>query len=114
MDERLRDLRRVVERGPDGRRGFPASVRRRAAAWARKQRAAGEPMLAVASRLGVSHETLRRWMKDGVSTFRRVNVATPSTPTAPRGGGVTVRLPSGLAVEGLSVEELVVVIRALS
>jgi hypothetical protein len=72
-------------------------------------------MLAVASRLGVSHETLRRWMKHGVSTFRRVNVTTLSTPAVPTNGGVVVvRLPGGVAVEGLSVEELVVVLRSLS
>ena len=111
MDETLRELRRVLDRGPAGRRGFPEAVRKRAAAWARRRRAAGEPLLAVASRLGVSHETLRRWLKQDAGTFRQVSV---SEAAAPAGHGAVIRLPSGVMVEGLCVEDVVVVLRALS
>jgi len=113
MDETLRDLRRVVDRGPAGRRGFPEGIRRRAAEWARAQRAAGEPLLALARRLGVSHETLRRWLRKGEVGFRPVSMS-EAAARAPASRGAVIRLAGGVVVEGLSVEEVVVVLRALS
>lgn len=112
MDETLRELRRVLERGPAGRHGFPSEVRLQAAAWARQRQATGAPMRALAAELGVSHETLRRWVSHGVSTFRSVRVADAS-PLAPE-GGIVLRLPNGAAIEGLRVEDVIVVLRALS
>lgn len=112
MEETLRGLRRVLERGPEGRRGFPAAIRRRAATWARRRQADGVGMRGVAAELGISHETLRRWMKHGVSTFRRVQVDGPTPETV--AAGVVLRLPGGASVEGLRVEDVVVVLRALT
>jgi len=113
MDETLRELREALEAGPAGRHGFPVAVRKRAAAWARRRRAAGEPLVAVARRLGVSHETLRRWLRQGAGRLRPVSVA-EEVATSHVSGGLVVRMPNGVTVEGLSVEEVVAVLRALA
>ena len=99
MDETLRELRRAVECGPAGRRGYPVEVRRRAAAWGRRGRAAGEPLRSLAEQIGVSPESLRRWiMKDNTRTFRRVRVSEPpavAVTTVQRHGSMVLRLPTG-------------------
>lgn len=112
MDQGLRELKRAVERGPVGRSGFPVAVREQVVALARRRQAAGESLRDVASAFGISHETLRRWVKHGVSTFRRVR--TEAAPTsASASGGIVLRLPSGTVVEGLRVEDVAAVLRAL-
>ena len=109
--ERLRKAIAALMVG--GRRRYPAALRSQIAAYCRERTAAGGSISRVSVELGVSHPTLVRLVAEQPAPMRRVRVipATVSLPEPPR---LLVRGPAGLVVEGLDVEGVAALVRALA
>jgi DNA invertase Pin-like site-specific DNA recombinase len=98
---------------PVRRRGsrYDAAFTRKARELAEQRRRAGLSWTAIAKELGMGEETLRRWFVPGKRAKRsmqRVEIVTEAAVTT-----VSVVSPSGLRVEGLTVQEVIVLLRAL-
>jgi hypothetical protein len=99
-----------------GRRGLrervPDAVRREVLAYVAEARRAGEPWPGIAATVGLSKSALVRWRRRhhaSASTLRRVRVVPPPVSRP----ALAVVTPSGHRIEGLSLEELLAVVRAL-
>lgn len=112
-----RELQRIksalVERPKKPGRWIPPDVRRRIGRYARSRITAGVSKTQVATEVGVDSGTIVRYMRledDIAEQFLpvRVPVRTPNAST------VTVHGPSGLTIEGLDVDGIAALVRALS
>ena len=116
MDEELKVLRRDLGRMRKGRGArYPKELKERVVRYGQRQHEAGSTWETIGEALGMGMETVRRWVVDG------------SKPALPSRGLVPVRVverqavsaaSSGLAVtgfrvEGLSVDEVARLLRAL-
>jgi transposase-like protein len=107
-------VRRHGGRGPRGK--YTAELREQAVAYLRCREAAGARPTTVAKELGVDKRALKAWAdamgNDAPApTFHPVElIATTQQPSA---GRLTLHGPGGLRVEGLTVPELVTVLRGL-
>jgi hypothetical protein len=91
----------------------PPTLRAAIAAYARDERVAGTSCGAIAERLGVSAESIRRWAVtapgcDGRGELVPVQVVAEAAPT------LTVWSPTGYRVDGLSVGEAAELLRRLA
>jgi hypothetical protein len=108
-------LRRRVHALGSRHRGarVPPALRAAIATYARGERAAGASCGAIAERLGVSAESIRRWAftepgrGDGALVPVQVVAAAAATP-------LTVWSPTGYRVDGLSVSEAAELLRRLA
>src|SRR5947209_8057570 len=105
MKHDVRTLRRRVHALGPRHRGarVPAALRATIAAYARDERAGGASCGAIAERLGVSAESIRRWactesVRDGSGAFVPVHVVAEAAVAT-----LTVWSPTGYRVDGLSV-----------
>jgi hypothetical protein len=99
--------RQIAEQRAQG--GVTEVLRSEVAAAIEQAHAAGESYEQLAKAVGVTTQTLSNWRalrKQG--RFEQVRVAAPPTPT------VVVHGPSGLRIEGLSLDELAALWRRLS
>lgn len=112
MDARVKHFRSEVERrgfGGVGRR-YPPELQRLAVSVARER--SGEPLAHLAGELGISVVSLQRWLEQSEPVqFRPVEISfeAPSTGAA----GPVLVTPQGYRVEGLGVESLAALLRAL-
>ena len=91
---------------------YSPALRRRAVGIARKRRAAGVAVAAVARELGVRPRALRLWLQTPTRPrLRRVAIAT--TPVAAVDRPVLIT-PQGFRVEGLGAAGLVALLRVLA
>jgi hypothetical protein len=98
-----------LERGKQKRRRYPAELRRRITDHVREQRAAGVQLNEIARGIGISSTLLHRWEQRLAQKFRRVElVAAPA-----KASRCSLHAPHGLRVEGLSLDDLVEVLRRL-
>jgi len=130
MDERVRQLRATVEAlrqesAPKATR-FSAAFREQVIALAKERRAAGTPLVRTASELGLHVRTIGRWLR-GISKkdegtapkrhFRRVTVAPTGGDTSaaliPSPAGALVVIVGSLRIEGLDLDGVVRLVRAL-
>lgn len=116
MKHDVRALRRRVHALGPRHRGarVPAALRRAIAVYARDEQAGGASCGAIAERLGVSAESIRRWaftesMRDGSGPLVPVHVVAEATVTT-----LTVWSPTGYRVDGLSVGEAAELLRRLA
>lgn len=113
MDKKLEEFRRcVAELGPrrTGRR-FSSELMALAREYSLFRRGEGASWQRIADELGISMLTIRKWSDgnaDASCVFRRVRVE-----ESRRASGFAVTLGS-LRVEGLSLDELVTLTKALS
>ena len=122
MDELAAELKAEAE--GKQREGKPvryrAELRSRAMAYLRERERAGATLTAVSRELGIRCQTLQRWLAaaerksrpEPRAGFRPVTVGLGSASGPAR--WVRILGPCGIRVEGLSVAELVTVLRALS
>jgi transposase-like protein len=111
MDHELSELRRALaDQGPRGPgRRVPRLLRERVLVATRQGRAGGASVAKLAEALGLSVETLRRWLDRDVDGQPRAGHPRPM-PVAVIGdaaqsrGALSLVTPSGFRVEGLSVE----------
>lgn len=106
--------RRVHALGPRHRGArVPPALRAAIATYARDERAAGASCGAIAERLGVSAESIRRWAFTepvrGDSALVPVHVVAEAAATT-----LTVWSPTGYRVDGLSVGEAAELLRRLA
>lgn len=131
MDERVRQLRATVEElrqgsAPKATR-FTAAFREQVIALARERRAAATPLVQLASEIGLHVRTLGRWLRGSRKKaggtapkrhFRRVTVAPASgeraTPSVPAPAAALIVIVGGLRIEGLDLDGVVRLVRALS
>lgn len=111
-NDEITALRREVARHEKGRgKRYPADLKRRVVAYARRQRDAGATYDAVAEALGLALETVRRWCS--ISSDARASTLVPVEVVAEPSSPVTIISPSGYRLEGLAPAEAVAVLRAL-
>jgi len=104
-------LRREVRKSGPARRGrrFPEDLRQRVSAAVRQLREEGAGYVEIGQALGISAETARRMLSERARTqLVPVHVVAAPQPTLVLTG------PHGVRVEGLSVEQVALVLRALS
>ena len=125
MRSRVGELRREIQRfqRPDRPRAarYPRELRREIGRLARQAHASGTSFAALARRLGVAPTLVLRARQPDAQIPRRPPgavrpvVVTPveSPPPEPAAAAV-VTLPSGTRIEGLNVQEIVALVRALA
>lgn len=109
-------LRREFSMIPTRRgRAFPEPLRRRAATFARSERAKGSSFAWIAETLGVSEETVRRWLSDRTRERRvlPVEVIDADEGAETVSSLVAVVSPKGYRVEGLRIDDAVRLLREL-
>lgn len=124
MDKTISELRERIERTPRtkaGRRRYRAELRddiaELARAWARR----GKPRSELARRLGIHHDTLNYWLQSQSRKAQRNArirpvrvVGTEPASVAPPAVTRSLLLPSGARVEGVTLDELITLARALA
>jgi hypothetical protein len=115
MTHDVAELRRQVRALGSRHRGarVPRGLRAAIAAYARDERSAGASCRAIAERLGVSTESIRRWAQRPARRDRRGDGLVPVNVVAEAARPVTVWAPSGDRVEGLSLAEAAELLRHL-
>lgn len=114
-DLELRDLRRRLDAVPRGRgRRFPAPLRERVVAWVTARRARGVGWRELSRELGVPARTLEHWAllrpePEHIVALRPIDVIDePSCRT------VTVVAPSGVRIEGVTIADVITILRGLA
>ncbi len=107
--------RRVHALGPRHRGArVPPALRAAIAAYAREERAGGASCGAIAERLGVCSESIRRWARTGPGRDGRAGGLVPVHVVGEAVRTLTVWSPSGYRVEGLSIAETAELLRRLA
>jgi transposase-like protein len=119
MDEasrRLRaDARRLGQGKPRSQIRYPEALRRAAVALARRRQAQGGSRRHLARDIGVSEPTLTKWLRPTPRPgLRPVALTIPSQPAPHVGAQPVLITPTGVRVEGLDRDALIVVLRALA
>ena len=110
IEGQAESLRLKLQRSRDSRRRVSEELRAEAVAFARAAHASGERYKAIASTLGLKPDTLMRWCRRGgePKKFARVAVKRALPPR------LTVHGPAGTRIEGLSLDQVAELVRALS
>ncbi|MBM4195325.1 MAG: hypothetical protein FJ202_13255 [Gemmatimonadetes bacterium] len=116
MNDGTRSIRREIARHQQGRRPktirYPTALQEQVVAFARRRRARGVHIAAIARDLGLADWTLNLWLrKRSAPVLRAVEIvpaATALAPTTP-----VLITPRGLRVEGAPLDALVTLLRAL-
>lgn len=114
MDRDARELRRRIARLKRDRRGFrfSAPLRREITAWIEVQRERGAWWCDLSRELGVSAETLKRWAEPvpkAAAALLPVDIV-----DAPPPGTVTLIAPSGLRIDGVSIDAAIAILRGIA
>jgi hypothetical protein len=113
MDRKLVALRRELAQHEGGRgKRYEPDLRARLIAWVARRRKEGLSLAAVASELSLPMNTVARWASPG----KRSTALVPVTVVAePESSPSTLRFvsPEGFIVEGLTLQEIAVLLRAL-
>lgn len=92
---------------------YSKEARRLAVAYCHEERRSGCSFSTVAESLGITTLTLGRWLEEPAQpTFHQVEVR-PAVQPAFAGPGLRVMLPSGLAIDGLNLAQVVELARLL-
>ena len=118
MDRELQNLRRglaQVERGPGC--WYPEELRQETVGWVRRRRAGGASWRVIGGEVGMSVETLRRWVsrRGDVRALIPIEIiADASSMTIePMSGGPRIITRAGHRIEGLSVADVIAIARVL-
>lgn len=113
--------RKLRERGAARGKRFDPALRARVIRFAEQRRSDGASWMTIATELGACFETVRRWCVAGPAAM--VSAAPPRVrPVQVIGDGAVevvaqstmkVVTPNGLRVEGVSVEQVIALVRAL-
>lgn len=116
-DRLRREIAAIQSRESFRTRRYPISLRRAVVEYVHEQRSVGRRPRRVARELGVTHQTLAHWLRSATPSIRPVTIAPVvpllSSARSPISAPVLV-LSSGHRVEGLDVEQLVALVRALA
>lgn len=123
MEKTISALRERIEQADEdqgGRKVFAAALRDAVVELAGAWVASGQSRSALARRLGMNPATLAWWMHrhapapHETAVIRPVHLVEDERPRRGAAGLRTVRLPSGVCIEGLTLDEVLAVARALS
>ena len=119
MERELRILRRELDQVERGRgRKYGEDLRRRITAWCRRRRAASAGLRELSVEIGVSAESVRRWLmtaaESDATALRPVEIVA-ATEQVPRDADPTIRVvtPSGYRIEGLAIGDVIAIVRVL-
>lgn len=92
-----------------------ADLRLRVVSYARSCLAAGDSLRRVAERLGITQGTLSRWLRDsGEGSFQPVSIVPAGPVTGHRpASALRVITPRGFVVEGLDLEQVMIMMGTL-
>lgn len=118
MDPELRELRRRLDSIPRGRgRRIPVELRTQVIAWVAKHRKRGDSWSELEEKTGVSLLTLQRWSSSPARRavmLRRVEVVEAAPADAPAERTVTLVSPTGIRIEGVTIVEVIAILRGLA
>lgn len=111
-------LRRELRRRDGGRgKRFDAELRRRMVVFAEQRRREGASWKAIATELGACVETVRRWCGVGAPitgrALRRVEVVADAVHDVRAPAALAVVTPGGLRIEGIAIDQVIALVRAL-
>jgi len=112
-DHELRDLLRALE--AFRRRGaarYPARLRERLTAWMIARRDRGEWWTEISETLGIPTQTLVRWAETRGSALGEMKPV--DVIDAPPIGTVTLIAPTGLRIEGVSIDAAIAILRGIA
>jgi len=112
------DLRRDLRRHGRARgKRFAPELRQRIVAYAERRRREGASWMTIATELGACFETVRRWCGGGsvptVRPLRRVEVMAEPVVAMSARAPLAVVTPNGLRIEGVGLDEVIALVRAL-
>lgn len=114
-DRELRDLRHHLGAILRGRgRRFPAALRERIIAWTVARRAGGAAWSELARELGVPAGTLKRWLTPRPERARQVALRPVAVTDEPVRRPLTLVAPSGLRIEGVTIADVIAILRGLA
>jgi hypothetical protein len=113
QDRQLRDLTRAIAafRKRDDAR-YPVKLRARITAWVAARRERGEWWTDISAALGVPAQTLVRWAE--ASAAIATDMKAVDVIDAPPIGTVTLVTPTGLRIEGVSVDAAIAILRGIA
>ena len=91
----------------------PADLREEIVGQTRALRRQGLSMRRIASRLAMSPKTLANWLQRYQGTLRPVTVASSCSMSRGSSDGIKIVTPQGYRIEGLGVDEVVALVKAL-
>ncbi len=112
-DRELRDLVRAIaalRKSGDAR--YPTKLRARITAWVAVQRERSEWWTDISTALGMPAQTLVRWTEsegDVATEMKAVDII-----DAPPIGTVTLIAPTGLRIEGVSIDAAIAILRGIA
>ena len=113
QDRELRDLvRSVVKFRRRGAARYPAKLRARISAWVSARRERGDWWTEISAALGIPTQTLVRWVEARGAVVGEMKVV--DVIDAPPIGTVTLVAPTGLRIEGVSIEAAIVILRGIA
>ena len=91
----------------------PADLREEIVGQARALRRQGLSMQRIASKLAMSPKTLANWLRRYQGALRRVTVASSCSLAPGSSDGIKIVTPQGYRIEGMGVDEVVALFKAL-
>jgi len=113
MQKEVSELKRAIRSAPRndrGRRRYGADLRNRVVDLAVRWRSKGHAVSKLARELGVRDSMLSEWLRKSASK-RRVRSVEVVDEAPSSHVGLTMKLPSGARIEGLSLEDVVLLLR---
>jgi hypothetical protein len=113
QDREFRELSRALQTFK--RRGearYPAKLRARIRAWVIARRERGDWWTEIGEALGISTQTLVRWAEASSSAAPEMKAV--DVIDAPPIGTVTLVAPTGLRIEGVSIEAAIALLRGIA
>jgi len=98
----------------DGGLRYPPALRAQISAWVAAQRAGGAWWCDVARLIGIPESTLVRWSTVSGVGAAPIALRPVVVVDAPALGTVTLVAPSGLRIEGVSVDAAIAILRGLT
>jgi hypothetical protein len=92
---------------------YPVAVRERVIDYARARRVEGASWAHVASELGLRFETVRRWCHAGGGVERPRAIRPVEIVVGDQRMALSIVTPSGIRVEGATLEDTIALLRAL-
>ena len=91
----------------------PADLREEIVGQSRALRRQGLSLRRIASKLALSPKTLANWLQRYQGTLRPVTVASSCSMAPGSSDGIKIVTPQGYRIEGLGVDEVVALVKAL-
>lgn len=111
--DRIREA--IAKLAGGAQRRYPPELRGIIADYCRDRVQSGVPLTGVCSELGVGHPTLVRMLEEAKAPqLRRVRVAVAKSAEREAATALVVRGPGGIVIEGLDLEGVAGLMRALS